>query len=222
MMILNRILYSLVILLLLLNVTLSLNKNCNSNRNGLPENINDNDIIISNTKVDALPYPNKVYYHGLPNNDNNNVCISGYLYVIGGKNTMYQYLAKLDSVTLEIYQKITLPTSLSIGSLLLHNTNGHIYYSYNNKIIIFYDGDLNNSKTFKISNSNDNKYNNDMIQSSTIQMTTNGHLIVRYYYYYYYYYYCIITIIITIIIIIIIIVIVITITSGTMISPSII
>jgi len=70
---------------------------------------------------------------------------------------------------------------ICIGSLLIHTNNGHLYYSYGSNIIIFYDGDLDNSKTVKISSANHKKYNNDMIQSSSIQMTSTGYLVVRYY-----------------------------------------
>ena len=95
---------------------------CNNNRHGLPDGIKEQDIVLSHSKIDAVPYPNKIYYHGIHDDANDaSVCLSGYIYIIGGKNTMFPYIAKIDSVSLEVYQKVKLPTSLSIGNITIFN-----------------------------------------------------------------------------------------------------
>jgi len=111
----------LVFLLLLLWLVLSSSRKCVNNRHGLPDGIKEQDIVLSHSKIDTVPYPNKVYYHGIHNDgkSEDNVCLSGYIYIIGGKNTMYPYIAKIDSVSLEVYQKVKLPTSLSIGNAII-------------------------------------------------------------------------------------------------------
>jgi len=109
-----------VIMMMLTLIVIANGIKCNSNRYGLPDSINEDNIVTSHTKADVVPYPTKVYYHGIDSNDNDNICLSGYIYIIGGKNTMFQYIAKIDSVTLEVYQKVTLPTSLSIGNHYYH------------------------------------------------------------------------------------------------------
>lgn len=80
-----------------------------------------------------LPGAQWIYTYG----DNNE-----YTFVMGG-TIVSTYVAKLDSKTLKILQKVYLKPAMYIGGLLMHG-NGHVYGVQGNTLTVFWDGDLTN------------------------------------------------------------------------------
>jgi len=99
---------------------------------------------------------------------------SKYIYLIGGLSVAGSYIAKLDSVTLEVLQKIDLSPALYIGGLLIHK-NGNVYCMHSNKLYAFWDGDLTNSTSFKLPSS----LNGNAIQTNGMLVTQDGNLVVK-------------------------------------------
>ena len=100
---------------------------------------------------------------------------SEFLYVLGGVVVKGCYVAKLDSVSLEILQEFQLPPALYIGGLLIH-ANGHVYAVQANRIFAFWNGDLTNSSMIKIPHNN---LNGNLVQTNGMLVTQDGLLVVK-------------------------------------------
>jgi hypothetical protein len=74
---------------------------------------------------------------------------SEWLYLMGSTVKNGTVVAKLDSITLEIIQKIYLPRAIYLGGLVIH-ANGHIYGIQSNVFYRFWNGDLYNMTSVEL------------------------------------------------------------------------
>ena len=131
---------------------------------GLPMNFNPNDLKVM--KQEATPFAQWIYTAG------NN---SDLLYVMGGNPMEGLYIAKLNSVSLELLEKVVLPPALYIGGLLIHG-NGNVYCVHGNRLIVFHKGDLHNSNNITIPY---RRLNGHLIQTNGMLVTQDGYLVIK-------------------------------------------
>jgi hypothetical protein len=89
---------------------------------------------------------------------------SEYLFMMGGQS-VNPWIAKLDSITLEVLQFTRIKTGLYIGGLLIHG-NGHVYAVQSNILYRFWEGDLTNVTT-------------TTLPTELTSVETNGMLVTR-------------------------------------------
>lgn len=112
----------------------------------------------------ALTAPQWIYTYG----DNSDI-----IYVLGGP-ALSIYVAKLDAITLEVLQKVTLKPGLYIGGLLMHK-NGHVYCAHSNTLTAFWNGDLLNSSVIDIPTT----LNGNVVQTNGMVVSSDGMLVIK-------------------------------------------
>jgi hypothetical protein len=98
---------------------------------------------------------------------------SEYLFVMGG-TIFATWVAKMDSQSLEILQKVQLKPAMYIGGLLMH-ANGHVYGVQGNTLSVFWNGDLYNSTVLKLPTT----LNGNAVQTNGMVVSSDGYLVIK-------------------------------------------
>lgn len=113
-----------------------------------------------------LPGAQWIYTYG---NDNE------YTFVMGG-TIVSTYVAKLESKTLKILQKVYLKPALYIGGLLMHG-NGHVYGVQGNTLTVFWNGDLENKTVMDLPLTGN--LNGNAVQTNGMVVSSDGYLVIK-------------------------------------------
>jgi hypothetical protein len=113
-----------------------------------------------------LPGAQWIYTYG----DNNE-----YTFVMGG-TIVSTYVAKLDSKTLNILQKVYLKPAMYMGGLLMHG-NGHVYGVQGNTLTVFWDGDLTNKTVMDLPLTGN--LNGNAVQTNGMVVSSDGYLVIK-------------------------------------------
>ena len=130
---------------------------------GFPKgDLNPEDLKI--VEQNGLLGPQWIYTYGAENE---------YIFVMGG-TILQAYVAKLDSKTLEILQKVDLSPAMYIGGLLMH-ANGHVYGVQGNVLSVFWNGDLYNTTVVKLPTN----LNGNAVQTNGMVVSSDGYLVIK-------------------------------------------
>jgi hypothetical protein len=100
---------------------------------------------------------------------------SEYLFVMGG-TIFLTYVAKLNSTSLELLQKVDLKPAMYIGGLLMHD-NGNVYAVHSNTVTVFWNGDLSNTTTLDLPRTG--KLNKNAVQTNGMVVSSDGYLVIK-------------------------------------------
>lgn len=132
---------------------------------GLPRGLLDADSL-KVIEQNNLPGAQWIYTYGANNE---------YTFVMGG-SIVSTYVAKLDSNTLEILQKVFLKPAMYIGGLLMH-ANGHVYGVQGNTLTVFWNGDLSNKTVIDLPLTG--TLNGNAVQTNGMVVSSDGYLVIK-------------------------------------------